>query len=67
MNTFMPYYYAGDVISSQQETHQMVGQAKRRATKIRLESLGGGIFDGFFRDNFRPEVAGHVISGVAAE
>ena len=31
-----------------QETHQLVGQAKRRATKIRLESVGGGIFDSFF-------------------
>ena len=49
-----------------QEAHQLVGWAKGRATKTRLEAVRGGIFDSFFRDNSRPEVIGHVISDVAA-
>ena len=49
----------------QQEAHQLVGQAKRRVTKIRSIAVGGGIFDPFSNfDNSRPEVAGVVISGV---
>ena len=34
----------GSFFDTQQEAHQLVGQAKRRATKIRLESVRGGIF-----------------------
>ena len=51
----------------EEEAHQLVGQAKRRAAKIRLEAVTGGVFDSFFRANSRPKVVGHVISGVAAE
>ena len=45
-----------------------MGQAKRRATKIRPKSVGSGIF-GRFRNfyNCRSEVAGDVISGVAVD
>ena len=32
----------------QQEAHQLVGQAKRRATTIRSKAVGGGILDGPF-------------------
>ena len=45
-----------------------MGQAKRRATKIRLKAVGSGIFGRF--PNFakrRSEVAGDVISGVAVD
>ena len=52
----------------QQEAHQFVGQAKRRATQIRPKAVGGGIFGSF--SNFgkcRSEEAGKVISGLAAE
>ena len=45
-----------------------LGQAKRRATKIRPEAVGGGfsaVYSSF--DKCRPEVAGDVISGVAAD
>ena len=58
-------FEVGEILK--QETHQLVGQAKRRATKIRLEAAKGGIFDSFFLDNSQPEVVGHVISDVAAE
>ena len=46
--------------------HQLVGQAKRRATEIRPKAVGGGFFGRF--SNFgkcRSEVSGDVISGVA--
>ena len=36
-------------IDVKQETHQLVGQAKRRATKIRPQAVGGGIFGRFFK------------------
>ena len=50
----------------QQEAHQLVGQAKRRATKIRLKAVGSGIIGRFPNiDKCRSEVAGDVISGVA--
>ena len=47
-----------------QEAHQLVGQAKRRADQIRPKAVVGGIFNGFLRGNFRPQVANDVISGV---
>ena len=33
----------------------------------RPKAIGDGIFDSFFRDNFLPEVASGLISGVAVE
>ena len=51
-------------IKPQQEAHQLVGQAKRRATKKSTRSRGD-IFKFFLRVNSQPD--GHVISGVAAE
>ena len=46
----------------------MVGQAKRRATKLRPKTLGGGIFSPFSNvDNFRPEIFEDVQSGVVVE
>ena len=33
---------------AEQETHQMVEQAKRRATKIRHKAVAGGNFDRLF-------------------
>ena len=57
------------VLIVKQDAHQLVGQAKRRTTKIRHKAVGGGIFDCFF-SNFekcRPEVADVVVSGVAVE
>ena len=54
------------ILTTRQGAHQLVGQAKRHATKIRLEAVGGDIFDSFLQDNSRPEVIGHVIFGVAA-
>ena len=52
----------------QQEAHQLVGQAQRRATKIRPETVGSGIFGRFPNFNkCRSEVAGDVISGVAVD
>ena len=57
------------VTSRQQEVYQLVGQAKRRATKIRHIAVGGGIDDRFI-SNFekcRPEVTDDVISGGLAK
>ena len=45
----------------------MVGQTKRRATKIRPKAVVGDILKCFFRDNFIAEVASDVIFGVAIE
>ena len=43
-----------------------MGQAKRRATKIRPKAVGSGIFGRFPNfDKYRSEVVGDVISGVA--
>ena len=36
-----------------------------RRREILQKALEGGIFDSFFRANFRPEVVSDVISGVA--
>ena len=36
-------------IEVKQEAHQLVGQAKRRATKIQLEAVRCGIFDSSFK------------------
>ena len=49
-----------------QEAHQVVGQVKRRALKIRPKSVANGIF-GRFRnfDKCRSEVAYDIISGAA--
>ena len=48
-----------------QDAHQLVEQAKRRATKNRPKAIGGGIFGRFSNlVKCRPEVAGEVISGV---
>ena len=38
-----------------------------RSGEIRHEVIGGGIFDSFFRDNFRPEVASVVVSRAVVE
>jgi len=52
----------------EQDAHQLVGEAKRRATKIRPKALRSGIFSHFPNfDKCRSEVAGDVISGVAVE
>ena len=49
-----------------QEAHQLVGQAKRSAAKIRPKASRRGIFGHFpIFDNGRSEVAGDVLSGVA--
>ena len=46
----------------------MVGQVKRRATKIRPKAVGSGIFGRFPNfDKCPSEVAGDVISGVAVD
>ena len=37
------------------------------ALTVSEKFVGGGIFDGVFRDNFRPEVVNSVISGVDVE
>ena len=51
-----------------QETYQLVGQEKRRNTKLRLKAVGSGIFDCFSNfDKCRPEVAGDIISDVAVD
>ena len=55
-------------LTVKQEARQLVGKAKRRATKIRPKAVGSGIFGRF--SNFgkgRPEVPGDVISGVAVD
>ena len=45
-----------------------MGQAKRRATKIRPKAVGGGIFGRSMNfDKIRSEVAGDDISGAAVE
>ena len=47
-----------------QDAHQLVGQAKRRTTKIRPKAVGCGIFGRFSSfDKCRLEVAGDVVSG----
>ena len=38
-----------------------------RSRNIRLKGVVTGIFDSFFRDNFRPEVASDVKSGVVVD
>ena len=38
-----------------------------RCREIPPEAVGGGIFDGFFLDNFRPEVDSQVISGLIVD
>ena len=38
-----------NVVNIKQEAYQLVGQAKRRTTKIRQKAVGGGIFDRFVR------------------
>ena len=40
---------------------------RNHSREIPPEAVGGGIFDGCFRDNFRPEVASDVISGANVE
>ena len=53
---------------NKQEAHQLVGQAKRRATKIRpkaIESTILGPFPNF--DKCRSEIAGNIMSGVAVQ
>ena len=45
-----------------------MGQAKRRATKIRPRAVGGYIFGRFANfEKCRPEVADDVISGLASD
>ena len=45
-----------------------MGQAKRRTTKIRPQTVGGGIFGRFSNfDKCRPEVSGEVISDMTIE
>ena len=38
-----------------------------RSREIPPEAVGGGIFDGFLRDNFRQEITSDIISGVVVE
>ena len=38
-----------------------------RSREMPPEAVGGSIFEGFIRDNIRPEVASEVISGVKVE
>ena len=50
------------------KTHQLVGQAKHRATGIRPKAVGSGIFSRFPNfDKCQSEEPGDVISGVAVE
>ena len=50
------------------DAHQLVGQAKRRATKIRPTTVGNGIFGSFSNfGKWRSEVAGDVISSIAVD
>ena len=52
----------------EQEAHQLMGQAKRRATQIRPRAVGGDIFGRFSNfDKCRQEVAGDVVSGLAVD
>ena len=53
----------------QQAAHQLVGQARRRATKNGPKTVGGDIFGRFLKnfDKCQPEIAGDVISAAAAE
>ena len=39
---------ATDTLRTSQEAHQLVGQVKRRTTKIRPKAVRGGIFGRFF-------------------
>ena len=56
------------VVMLEQDAHQLVGQANRRATKIRPKAVGSSIFGCFPSfDKCRSEVAGDVISSVAVE
>ena len=50
---------------AKQEAQQLVGQAKRSATKINSKQSEAAFSTVFFQENSRPEVIGHVISGVA--
>ena len=43
------------------------GPCLNRSWEIPREAIGGGTFDVFFRDNFRPEIVSDVISSVAQE
>ena len=57
-----------DLLQVKQEAHQLVGPAKRRATKIRPKAVEGGIccrFSNF--DIFRLKVADYVTSDVAID
>ena len=57
-----------DVTGVKQESHQLVGQAKRRATKIRPYTIGGSIFGRFSNfDICRPQEADNVITGVTED
>ena len=54
--------------TDKQDAHQLVGQAKRHATKIRPKAVGSGIFGRFPNfDKCRSEVAGYVVSGVTMD
>ena len=53
---------------NKQDADQLVGQAKRRPTKIRPKALGSGIVGRFSNyDKCRSEVACDIISGVAVD
>ena len=53
---------------NEQDAHQLVRQAKRRAAKIRPRAVGGGVFGRFSNiDKYRSEVAGDIISGAAID
>ena len=53
---------------SYQDAHQLVGQAKHRATKIRPKAVGSGIFGPCSNVyNFRPEACSDVISSEVVE
>ena len=61
--------YSRMKIPSKQEVHQLVvGQAKRRATKILHKAVGGGILGRSFNfDKCWLKVADDVIFGVAVD
>ena len=49
-------------------THLKFDDHRRNGSwEIPPEVVGGGILDGFFRDNFRPEIDSDVISGAVVD
>ena len=42
---------------------KLCGPCLNRSREIRPDAIGGGIFNNFFRDHFRPDVVSDVIYG----